>query len=241
LQTNEDGCVDEIKQYYDYRYLSPSESVWRIFKFDIHRRWPAVNRLTFHLEGKQKLIFKDSSKLTNVLKYNEKLGTMFLAWMDANKKYPQGRHLTYSQFPTMFTFNSRHRRWRLRKSGTSVGQLTFFSPSSREIYYLRLLLNVQVGCTSFEDIRTIDGVVYDTFREACDALRLLEDDLEFINGLKEVALLGSGFILRKVFAKMLLANSMSDPLNVWNQMWETLADGLLYDRRIVLKSPGDIV
>lgn len=69
---------------------------------------------------------------------------------------------------------------------------------------------------------------------------MLEDDLEFLNGLKEVALLGSGFTLRKVFAKMLLANSMSDPLNVWNQMWETLVDGLLYDRRIVLKSPGSV-
>jgi len=29
--------VDEIKQYYDCRYVSPCEAVWRIFAFDIHQ------------------------------------------------------------------------------------------------------------------------------------------------------------------------------------------------------------
>jgi len=41
--------VDEIKNYYDCRYLSPCEAVWRIFGFDIYHRWPLVQRLTFHL------------------------------------------------------------------------------------------------------------------------------------------------------------------------------------------------
>jgi len=34
--------VDEIKRYYDCRYSSPCEAVWRIYGFDIHHRWPVV-------------------------------------------------------------------------------------------------------------------------------------------------------------------------------------------------------
>ncbi|XP_072087082.1 uncharacterized protein [Arachis hypogaea] len=43
--------VDEIKQYYDCRYLSPSESMWRIFAYDIHHRWPAVQRFADDVYG----------------------------------------------------------------------------------------------------------------------------------------------------------------------------------------------
>ena len=49
--TDKDKPVDEIQQYYDCRYVSPCESVWRIFKFDIHHKWPSVMKLTFHLEN----------------------------------------------------------------------------------------------------------------------------------------------------------------------------------------------
>lgn len=53
------GVVDEIKMYYDCRYISPCEAVWRIFGFDIHYRSPSVERLTFHLPGDQNVVFQD--------------------------------------------------------------------------------------------------------------------------------------------------------------------------------------
>jgi hypothetical protein len=37
--------TDEIKKYLDYCYVSTSEAVWRIFKFDMHERFPAVECL----------------------------------------------------------------------------------------------------------------------------------------------------------------------------------------------------
>lgn len=46
--SNQD-IVDEIRMYYDCRYLSPCEAVWRIFSFDINYRDPSVERLMFHL------------------------------------------------------------------------------------------------------------------------------------------------------------------------------------------------
>jgi ATP-dependent DNA helicase PIF1 len=99
-------------------------------------------------------------------------------------------------------------------------------------------LNVQAGCTSYKDLKTVNGHVYDSYREACGALRLLEDDREFIDSILEVAFLGSGVSLRQMFAKLLMSNSMSDPLNAWNQLSETLSDGILFKKRRELQNPG---
>jgi hypothetical protein len=238
LLSQDDSCVDEIKQYYDCRFLSPSESMWRIFGFKIHNRSPAVVRLTFHDEGKQSIVFKDSSYLSNVLKYNKDKQTMFMAWMDSNADYPHGRHLTYGQYPSMFTYDSDGKFWKPRQRGCAVGRLTYIPHSHRDLYYLRLLLNVQVGCQSFEDLKTVNGHIYDSYREACRALRLLEDDLEFINAIIEVSELGSDISLRQMFANLLMSNSMSDPLNVWEQLWEILCDGILFQKQRSLNDPG---
>jgi len=85
---NKETIIDEIKRYYDCRYLSPCEVVWRIFAFDIHHRWPSVQRLTFHLAGAQSTVFKDDDDDINVV-FNkcENGNTMFLGWFEANRKY----------------------------------------------------------------------------------------------------------------------------------------------------------
>ena len=238
LQLSDDHCVDEIQQYYDCRYLSSSESIWRIFKFDIHCRWPSVQRLTFHLRGDQRIVFKDRSNLASVLTRNKNKDTMFLAWMEANRDYSSGRGLTYIQFPSLFTYDSELRSWHPRKRGQMIGRLTFVPATSRELYYMRLLLNIQVGCTSFEDIRTVEGHRYDTYREACGALGLLADDRGFIDAIHELSILGSGHIVRNLFANFLICSSLGDPLRVWEQTLPVLVEGLLYERRRALNAPG---
>jgi hypothetical protein len=89
-------------------------------------------------------------------------------------------------------------------------------------------------------LRTVNGHVYNSYREACGALRLLEDDKEFINSIIEVSILGSGVSLRRMFAKLLMSNTMSDPLNVWEHVSDLLCDGILYHRRKMLNNPGII-
>jgi hypothetical protein len=81
LKMYDEEFVDDIQQYDDCRYLSPSESIWRIFKSDIHKRWPPDQRLAFYLKGKQRVVFKESSNLGKMLDMNKDRDTMFLAWM----------------------------------------------------------------------------------------------------------------------------------------------------------------
>lgn len=63
--------VDEIKQYYDCRYVSPCEAVWRIFAFDIHHKWPHVLKLTFHLHNEQSVLYDGDHDIEDVVMYNK--------------------------------------------------------------------------------------------------------------------------------------------------------------------------
>ncbi|XP_076950681.1 uncharacterized protein LOC143623726 [Bidens hawaiensis] len=66
-KNNEDRHIDEIKEFYDCRYLSACEASWRIFAYDVHYRVPAVMRLPFHLPGKQQVIYGTNDDIENVL------------------------------------------------------------------------------------------------------------------------------------------------------------------------------
>jgi len=59
-----------------------------------------------------------------------------------------------------------------------IERLTFVPPSTREMYYMWLLLNVQVGCKSFEDIWIVEGHVFYTYRKALSLflLNVLENE-----------------------------------------------------------------
>nr|GEX64290.1 hypothetical protein [Tanacetum cinerariifolium] len=63
----EDVDVDEIKDYYDCRYLSACEAAWRIYGFDIHCMFPHVERLSFYLLGEQSVIFDATDSIDYAL------------------------------------------------------------------------------------------------------------------------------------------------------------------------------
>jgi hypothetical protein len=77
--------------------------------------------------------------------------------------------------------------WSPRQRGYSIGWITFVPPGCGEMYYLRTLLNYVKGPTSFEDIKNVGGDVKDSFKDACYARGLLEDDREFIDGILEAS------------------------------------------------------
>ena len=58
-------------------------------------------------------------------------------------------------------------------------------PSEGEKYYLLMLLYVIPGATSFEELRTFNNNILLTFREACLANNLLQDDTECERCLEE--------------------------------------------------------
>ena len=47
------------------------------------------------------------------------------------------------------------------------------NPFQGEVYYLRRLLTIVPGPTSFKNLRVVDGVLYDSFEAACRALGII--------------------------------------------------------------------
>ncbi|KAL7137773.1 hypothetical protein ABFS83_10G115500 [Erythranthe nasuta] len=226
---NTDGGAeirDELKMYCDCRYLSACEAMWRLFNFDIHYRDPSVVRLSFHLPDHQPIVFNENQSLQSVLDRPSAKETMFLAWFEANKNYPHAMDLRYGDFPQQLVYKEDSRTWAPRKKGFSIGRIANVPPGKGEDYYLRLLLNIQRGCTCYEDIRKVFDIVYPTFRDACYVLGLLDDDKEYIDAIKEVNIWASGNYIRRLFAVMLLSNSLSRPEHVWQSCWLDLAEDL---------------
>ncbi|GKA05884.1 hypothetical protein Tco_0685004 [Tanacetum coccineum] len=85
IATVEDVKVDEIKEYYYCRYLSACEAAWRIYRFDIHYRFPPVERLPFHLKGEHSVIFDATDSIDYALDKASMNETKFIAWMEINK------------------------------------------------------------------------------------------------------------------------------------------------------------
>ena len=118
------------------------------------------------------------------------------------------KELTYVEFPTKFVWKTEQKQWLPRQRGFSIRQLFFVHPTCGEFYYLRILLNHVKGPTSYEDIKTVDGVFYSTFKQTCYAMGLLDDDNEYIEAIKEASLWASAHCLRQLFTDLFLSNSV---------------------------------
>ncbi|XP_052619576.1 uncharacterized protein LOC111881827 [Lactuca sativa] len=206
--SDNNDAVNEIKEYYDCRYISACEASWRIFTYDVHYRYPAVIRLPFHLPGQQQVMYEADDDIEDVLDRPSNASSMFISWMNP------------------------------REVGRSIGRIHSVSPKLGEAYFLRILLNKVKGPKSFEEICTVNGEICSSFKDACYNLGILDDDKEYIEAIKETSLSGSGFYLRFLFATMLLSTSLCKPEIVWENTWEYLSDGILYTQQKRLNSPG---
>ncbi|XP_022032343.1 uncharacterized protein LOC110933428 [Helianthus annuus] len=231
--TEEEIPKDEIKEYYDARYVSACEASWRIFANEVHYRYPSVMRLPFHLPDQQNVVFSGEDDIEDVLNKPQVNSSIFLGWMNMNNNdsEPEARELTYVEFPGKYVWKLKDRCWQPRKTHVSVGRIYSVSPSLGEAYFLRILLTKVRGPRSFEEIRTYDGVVYPTFRDACYARGLLDDDNEYIECIKEASFTGNGNYLRCLFGTLLLSNTLSRPEVVWDKTWEFLSEDILYNMR----------
>jgi ATP-dependent DNA helicase PIF1 len=72
-----------------------------------------------------------------------------------------------------------------------------------------LLLTVKGAC-SYESIRTYNNIVYSTFKEACKARGLLDDDQEWLSAFNEAATWATSNHLRQLFVTMLLHCQVTD-------------------------------
>ena len=105
------------------------------------------------------------------------------------------------------------------------------APNQGERFYLRLLLLHVPGATSFQDLRTVDDVIFDTFRGAALARELLEDDTVWVKCMEEAATVQMPAALRNLFATLLEFCELKDPSAVWDQYKELMSEDYTRDNR----------
>ena len=71
------------------------------------------------------------------------------------------------------------------------------------------------GATSYEDLRTVDGVIQPSFREAAEKRGLIEEDSSLDECLSEAALYQMPSSLRRLFATILVFCEPSDVFALW--------------------------
>ncbi|KAF8104779.1 hypothetical protein N665_0168s0022 [Sinapis alba] len=201
----EEPQVDEIKNYFDARYISTCESAWRILAFPTHYLSTPVEKLTFHLECEQPVIYKEGDSIKSVMDPVQSTKTMFLASFDCCIIYPDERELTYAELPTRFFYDGKQK--------------------------VR-------GSTCYADIRTFDDIFRPSYEDACYERGLLDDDKEYIEGLKECSLWASSDYVRNLFVKMFIYGCLSTPELVWEAIKELLSEDVLYNERKRLRYPG---
>ncbi|CAH9117256.1 unnamed protein product [Cuscuta epithymum] len=103
-----------------------------------------------------------------------------------------------------------------------------------------MYIPVAVNLITVEDLRMVDGVTYVSFREACYALGLLDDDKQFIYAFKEASL-SSAFYMRILFVILLWTKSMACPDFVWQHCWTFMKDDIQHTRRRILQHPDLIL
>src|ERR1700735_5213525 len=78
-----------------------------------------------------------------------------MAFFDYNARHTNDPKYRYPEFPERFTYDKEKRAWHPRGGKEAIGRMFQASPSQGERFYLRLLLTVRGGPTSFEDLRTV--------------------------------------------------------------------------------------
>lgn len=227
--TNTNETYDEIKMYLDARYVSSSESIWRIFHYRMHGCTPNVQRLGVHLPNHQMITFSEGTDLHYMLNQEAAHRTTLTAWFEENANNTEARNYKYIDFPVHYTWNKTHHKWNRRKNTTgTIGRLYMVQPTEGERYFLRILLTHISGAVSFDSLRTVNGQVCRTFKEACIHLGLLQDDCEWNLCLHEASIMQTGKQLRHLFAMILLMCQPSAPELLWNTHKSALCEDLLY-------------
>jgi len=212
---------DEIRNFIETRYVGPVEACWRILEKKLQDKSHTIVRLPIHLPNEQNVIIENESieeAMTGALNQV----TMLIDYFSLNSRDEEARQYLYVEIPRYYTFkkekiNERNvSRWIKRKSHYNcIGRMYSISPTQTELFHLRLLLLTVKGAMSFDDLRTVNGEICQSFLAACLALGLIEDDEEWKRAMNEAVGWMMPRQLRRLFVRILLHCQPLHPEELW--------------------------
>ena len=199
---------DEIVSFIEGKYICPTEAFLHLFQLPLHYQFPSVVQLTVHLPNEKGVTYLENDTIDNILQSQLEKKSKLEAFFQKNITDPFARTLYYSNFPRYYKFNGEI--WEPRQKSTdTIGRLVFVNPTDFERYALKLLLCHTKGKTSFNDIKTVNNIEYDSFTKAAKALHLINDDEHIIKTLNEAVFIEKPAVLRLLFATILRFKSLT--------------------------------
>ncbi|XP_062075122.1 uncharacterized protein LOC133779145 [Humulus lupulus] len=215
--------VDEIQQFQSARWIAPPEAMWRIYGFIINEMSPAVYSLHLHLEDQHPVTFQANDDLINILNLDRSRKTMLTQFFALNRVDENAKKLLYKQIPEYYVWNHQHKEWTPRKTKTVIGRIVTANPFEGERYFMWILLNHVRGSLSFEDLRTVEGILAPTFREAATMHGLLQRDSSLEDCLHEASLYQMPSSLRRLFTTILVYCNPTNPRDLWERFEEDMS------------------
>ncbi|XP_023245859.1 uncharacterized protein LOC111643039 [Copidosoma floridanum] len=201
---------DEIKNFIETRYVGPVEVCYRILSKPVQEN-------------------VDDPVIMNNLNNSS---SMLLDYFKLNISNENARQNFYSEIPTYFTYkktkngNVTTTSWNSRKQRFNcIGRMFSISPTQVELFYLRLLLLHIKGNTSYNDLKTVDGILQPSFTATCLTLRVIEDDDEWIKAMNEATVWMMPQRLQLLFVRILIHCQPIHP----EELWENFKDAMSED------------
>eukprot|EP00794_Sanderia_malayensis_P021395 gene21395-biopygen17171 len=213
---------DEIRQYLNSRYVGPHQAMYKLMQYEMYDQSHTIVRLAIHLPDQHTVYFTDPD-----LAAHRNNDSMLMAYFTLNQREQNAHQYLYKDIPEHYTFNKSTKQWqqcKRRPPKGVIGRIYNVLPSDAERFALRLILLHRKGATSFEDIRTVDGVTHDTLKNAARAMSLLEDDAEHRRCLQDAAIINMPAHMRQLFATLILFPTPSDINALFTEFQEDMAD-----------------
>ncbi|CAN0903855.1 hypothetical protein LINGRAHAP2_LOCUS22760 [Linum grandiflorum] len=216
--------TSEIAQYLDCRSISSYEAVWRLFSFKIHECSTPVFRLCVHLPEQHQVTFAENQSVQVVVNRLDVEKIMLTEWFTLNRTYPSVHKLTYAKISQNFIWDKQCLQWVPRKQGFVISRIASVPPQANDVFYLRLLLTKIPGALTFEDLCTVNGILYNDYRQACQALGLLATDDEWSEVMAKVSRWGMAPLIRTTFVSLLMFCHVTSPTQLFDQWWPSMTD-----------------
>ena len=229
LENTSNQNRDEIQQYLDGRYVGANEAFMRLMHEPVHRCHPPVIKLSVHLENGQRVYFNEDNASSILESPPETTLTAFLKLCEHDRF---ARTLKYQDVAEYFTFGNK--KWQKRKRGAPVPgfpgykkdnvvpRMYSIHPRVGECYYLRLLLCEVAGPTTFNSFKQYQGITYSTYREACIARGLLQEDRHLRTALQTAVEENSPMQIQRLFSTILCHCEPSNPVELWDEFHEEM-------------------
>ncbi|XP_072054776.1 uncharacterized protein [Arachis hypogaea] len=173
MEVHRSSHYDEVQQFIDARWITTPEACWRIFRFNLYRMYPSVER----------------------------------------------------EIPEYYSWHSKKKEWcRRRSQKRAIGRIYTVSPTEGEKFYLRILLSNVRGPTGWDDLLTVDGVQYSSFKQSAQHRGLLESDSSIRSCLVEASILRMPCALRRLFATILIFCEPTDVRSLWDEFLSCMVD-----------------